>query len=92
MRERGIDISSHRSAQVTEEMCAKATVILAMATHHKDRLISKFPKHKEKMHLLSEMAKGRILDIPDPIGCGPEEYKKVANMIERFLIRIEDLI
>jgi len=62
----GIDIQSHRSQVVTEEMLQRADFVLVMEQGQKEALYSEFPRYKEKIYMLSEAAKGIPYDIPDP--------------------------
>jgi len=84
MREYGLDISGHRSCEVTAEMLARADLVLTMTQGHKESLLVEFPEARGKTFMLSEMA-GLPLDIADPVGQSLERYRETARDIDRFI-------
>ena len=88
MRERGIDISSFTSRQLTEELIEKADLILTMKKSYKDRIISGYLQSGRKVFTLKEFA-GEIddLDINDPYGGGIVTYQTCAKEIKLTLIK-----
>lgn len=64
--EKGIDISQHRSHQVSEEMLKSFQLILTMEQGHKEALRIEFPETASRVFLLSEMI-DQVFDIRDPI-------------------------
>lgn len=55
MRERGIDISSHRAKSLSERDVLEADLILTMSLSQKRELVERFPQAKGKTFLLSEL-------------------------------------
>ena len=84
MEERGIDISGHRSHDLTSEDVEEADLILTMERGQAEAIRLEFPQHAHKVHLLSEMA-GRHHDIRDPYGGPLYEYRQCAAEIERLV-------
>lgn len=84
MAERGIDISAHRSRNVTEEIMEEAALVLAMTCNHVEALRLAFPPHAGKVHLLSEMS-GRSGDVDDPIGGTLADYEATAKNLEDLI-------
>lgn len=84
MAERGIDISDHRSHDLTPQDVEEADLILTMERGQAEAIRVEFPPHAHKVHLLSEMA-GRHYDIRDPYGGPLHEYRQCANEIERLI-------
>lgn len=63
MRERGIDISSHRAKNVTREMVSSADLILVMTLTHKRMTLDRFPEARGKVFTLKEyVSKNSSLD------------------------------
>jgi protein-tyrosine-phosphatase len=95
MTQRGIDISDHRSHDLTAEDVEGADLILTMERGQAEAISLEFPQHAHKVHLLSEMA-GRYYDIRDPYGGLLVEYRQCAAEIERLIeegyLRIMDLV
>jgi len=84
MAERGIDISDHRSHDLTPEDVEGADLILTMERGQAEAISLEFPPHAHKVHLLSEMI-GRHYDIRDPYGSPLYEYRQCAAEIERLI-------
>ncbi|KKM10809.1 hypothetical protein SY88_12065 [Clostridiales bacterium PH28_bin88] len=94
MAEAGLDLSQHRANVLTEEMVREADLILTMTGRHLDRVVQLCPAAAEKAFTLTGYAAtGEAKDIPDPIGCSVEEYRRCAvdlreairAALERFL-------
>lgn len=85
MSEMGIDISGHRSRQVTSELLTPFDLILTMESGHKEALKVEFPEISDRVYMLSEMTH-ETEDIPDPIGGPITEYEATAQLIESYLL------
>ena len=84
MGELGIDMRGHRSREVNESLLAASDIILVMEQGHKEALCAEFPKHAEKIFLLSEVG-GKIRDIVDPVGGSLVDYKATLVEIRNYL-------
>ncbi len=84
MHEKGLQIRGHSSAHINEELVDWADVILAMQLNHKEYILGHFPHAGEKTHLLTEFA-GEEGEVPDPSGCGVEEYRECADRLTSLL-------
>lgn len=78
MKEMNIDLSSHRSKPLTDELINKADIILTMTKAHKQLIEQMAP---DKVFTLSEYADGTQRDIIDPFGGDIEEYRQTATEI-----------
>ena len=81
MQEHGIDASSHRARQVTEDMLAAADLVLAMEPKHLDRLYQMAPQIRGRAFLL-----GKWLDdqpIPDPYRQQRPAFEHAWKLIEQ---------
>lgn len=91
MKSIGIDISLHRSKQVTENMINEASLVLTMTTQHKIYIQEKFPFLSYKVYTLKEYAKKNLhekttdLDIMDPYGLTIKYYYECAKEIKNCL-------
>ena len=56
MAERGIDLSGHKTACLTDEQVRWADLILTMEEHHRRRLLEQFPEAVGKAFVLKEYA------------------------------------
>jgi len=91
MARRGIQIANHRAHQITQGDMENADVIIVMTRNHRDSLVSEFPIHHSKIHLMSELD-GREYDIADPYGGTVEEYEICAKELERLIERGYDRV
>jgi protein-tyrosine-phosphatase len=95
----GLDLSGHRSRQLTAHDIEGADLILAMSTDHLLSVIEL--GGGERAALLSSYAGGHpagfpATSVPDPIG-GPDEeyeetYRLLQEMIERALERLQPVL
>lgn len=86
MRERGIDLSLHRTKPLTDDLIDMADVILTMTEAHK-MIVEGMAKDKVFTLLGYSGSEG---DIPDPFGGDLEEYKETADEIYDVLVDIAE--
>jgi protein-tyrosine-phosphatase len=84
LRERGGDISGHRSRDVTLDMVAEADLVLVMTSGHLEAITAEFPAARDKTILLSQLAGGRW-DIDDPVGQPLAAYRATADELDRLI-------
>ena len=84
MEQKGIDISEHRSQNLSKRLLEENDLVLVMEKNHKESIILSFPQEKEKIFLLSEII-GKNFDIVDPIGKSIEEFRATADELEIVL-------
>lgn len=77
----GVDLSGHRSSELTRAGIGGADLILAMAREHEDEIVALAPSARACTHLLSEFAGEGRQDVPDPVGGTREEYEAVYRML-----------
>ncbi len=82
MDELGIDISDHKSCQITKESVIWADLVLAMTSGHRNILIDLYPEASDKIYTISEYAYGTEEDVADPFGGDAEEYRQCALQIK----------
>lgn len=90
--EQQLDISDHRSRQLSRELIAAHDVILAMGPHHIERIAAL--GGEDKAHLLTDFAsRGRSQRaISDPMGSGLEVYRATFEELDREIRRAFDRI
>jgi protein-tyrosine-phosphatase len=85
MEDLELDIRPHRSHYLTSQDIDGASLIIVVTQDHKEALSAEFPRAREKVYLLSEMADERG-DIDDPSGSGSFElHRTCAQEIKRLL-------
>jgi len=84
MEDAGINISDHRSSQITKEMIWEFNLVLVMEKGHKEALKFEFPEYASKIYLLSEMI-GSYSNIEDPMGSSIVDFIDTAREIEQII-------
>lgn len=79
--EHGVDLRSHESQPVTDELLDQADSVFAMTRRHRDSLLATRPDLSDTVELLARDGS----DVPDPIGCGVNEYRACEEKIERHV-------
>jgi len=88
MKEMGIDLSSHRSKKINEQIVDESSLILTMTRMHKMQVLNEYPRSQGKVYTLKEFAdakEGLSKDIGDPFGQSVEVYRNCANEIKAAL-------
>lgn len=90
----GMDVSSHASQRVTQELVNRSDIILAMEDVHEDRILQLVPDAKNRVFLLKEFAKinDSNLNITDPVGSSLEFYQETFFMIKDAVERISKIL
>ncbi len=90
----GIDVSSHRSQKINEDMLRKSDLILVMEKIHEERILQLTSEIKNRVFLLKEFAKidDTNLNIDDPIGRPIEFYEDTLAVIKEAIERISNII
>jgi protein-tyrosine-phosphatase len=84
MKERGLDISHHRSQGVSTELLREFDLILVMEDMHRKSLQRNFPEAADKVYLLTAMA-DQEGNVDDPVYGTKETYRATVEELESFL-------
>ncbi len=88
MRNRGVDISGHRSQQLTPELVHRAGAVFTLTSDHRADVLDLVPGAAGRVHLLDAAG-----SIADPIGGGADDYARCAKQIERAVnTRLEEYL
>lgn len=88
-RNHGFSLSQHTSEPLSEKLVKRADLILTMEQEHKDFILEKFPEAAGKVFRLMEYgwqpdpedrATAEVLDVPDPTGRNPDDFKAFIQM------------
>ena len=80
MKERAIDISSHRARQLTPLLAAAADLILVMESGHERAGLAIAPQARGKVHRIGRFGS---FDVPDPYGLPRAAFEDALNLCER---------
>lgn len=84
LAEQGLDISGHRSRNITSEMLTDVDLVLCMESGHAEALRAEFPALAHKIYLLTEM-RGRKYNINDPYGGPLNTYQQMVKEVDEVL-------
>lgn len=82
LKEEKIDLSSHQSKKVSDELVKTARAVYAMTKGHAEVLQMMYPEYKNKIFTLSEK------DIADPYGGSLFAYRHAAAEIKEAVLKI----
>ncbi len=86
--ESGFDLRRHRSTPVDRGLLDQADVVLVLADGHRRQILEAYPHVAAKVQRLDEQG-----DVPDPIGCDVDVYRRCAEMIRRAVNkRMDEMI
>ena len=88
MQEMDIDISGHKSKQLTVGEAEDCDLVITMTKSHKNIIISSYPKFSDKTFTLSEFA-GEEGDVRDPYGMDEDTYRECAKQIMRLILKAD---
>lgn len=88
MKKKKLDLTGHRSRNITSELVREADSIFALTQGHLYNLLKAFPEARGKTCVLHPEG----IDIPDPYGGSLEIYETCARQIENaVLLRINQM-
>lgn len=88
LEEEGIDISEHRSQQLTKEVVNEADLILVMTQIHKLEVINFLEKPGKEVYLIKEFAPREEqgeMNISDPIGRSIFVYRSCRDELKQCM-------
>ena len=85
LKQRGIDVTGHRAAQLTVQDVKHSDLILTATEKHKAGVIAQFPDAAGKVFTLSEYATGAQADVVDAWQQPMAVYEQVFGQISGFL-------
>ena len=80
MKQRGVDISTHRGRQLTNNMLREAELVLVMETAQRLALEYKAPWARGKIYTLGHWEE---FEVPDPYGKPLAIFESVTELIDR---------
>lgn len=81
MRNKNIDLTSHASQPLTDQMIRQADVLLVMTRGHRQAILGEYPEMSDRVLLLSPDQR----DVSDPFGGPVDLYQQCADQIEGYL-------
>lgn len=83
MRDRGLDIGSHRGRQVTPEMALRADLILVMDARQLAWCAQWLPSVHGRVFLMGHWLGSPPPEIPDPQGLGPDAFRQAFEILRQ---------
>lgn len=93
LKDCGLDISNHRSQELTQDMVDKSIAIFCMTNVHRRFILEEFNVNEDKVHLMRDfMPSIKNKDIPDPFGQNLEAYKACRDNIVEAIPSVIDFL
>lgn len=80
MRERGLDLESHRGRQLDETLLRNNDLLLVMERGHQEWIESQWPHARGRIYRWGHWSN---FDVPDPYCKGESEFREVLAQIDR---------
>ncbi len=61
-----LDLGAHKSRRINRDLLDTYDLVLVMESNHREGLLVEFPEMADRLFLLSEVAVGKVYNIPDP--------------------------
>ena len=84
IKQRGLDISQHRSQIITIDIINEADLILTMGCNHKEALQAEFSCKENQIFMLTEMI-DQSNDIADPMHQPIEAFVRTADELDGII-------
>lgn len=90
----GLDLSGHRSAQLDRELVAWADLVLCMGESHRWQVADRGGEDKARLltDFLAEDDPRRGRPVLDPVGAGPEVYRKTLEVLREAVEGLVDAV
>jgi protein-tyrosine-phosphatase len=93
LAEQGVDMTGHRSRQLTGDLVDAANVIVVMTASHRDQMRILFRDAREKVFLLRSFDPAAdSVDVEDPIGADVGTYRQIRDTIESALPGLNEFL
>ncbi len=86
MKERGLDITKHRSHNLLAKDVKRADLVVAVERSVAEAITIETPSAADKVHTLGELADDPR-DVEDPVGQPIEEYRYTVELLQGMLQR-----
>ena len=81
----GLDLYSHKSRGVNQELLARHALILVMEHNHQESLKVEFPEMKDNIFLLTQVCTGVAYDVPDPVAQKGDTFLDIAKELSDLI-------
>jgi protein-tyrosine phosphatase len=88
IEERGGTLSGHSSCPLTPALLSQADSVFTMTMNHRMAIVQQHPELARRVQTLAPDG----TDVVDPIGCGPDEYRRCADQIGGYLHEIVEKV
>ncbi len=90
--ELSVDISSHRTRQISKEILLETNIVITMTNEQKSLLGEAYEIAALKTFTLAEYSTGTLEDVTDPIGGDIDDYRYCRDQILGYLIKLTEVL
>lgn len=90
-----LDLRSHKSMPLSNEMVETTDMLIVMTNMHKEVIVSRWPEASKKVYLLREFEENSNIndqEIMDPVGFPVEIYEKCFDLMKKPLEHLGEII
>lgn len=87
-----VDISKHRTRQLTEEILQESNIVITMTKEHKKLIGEAYEIAALKTFTLAEYSIGTMDDVIDPFGGSVDDYRYCRDQIMNYLIKMTEVL
>jgi protein-tyrosine-phosphatase len=92
LREKGIDMSLHRSSSLRASHVNNADLILTMTVSQRDIIADRFPDKRSAIYTLGEFAGYADCEVLDPYGKDLDAYRESLSQLQLIVDRLSSKI
>lgn len=89
----GIDLTTHRSTRVTDDLLAESDLVVLMDLRNRQHLHREFPDHADRAHFMHAFSDADAVEIDDPYDGGwrafDAAYESVTGAVERLVAGLD---
>ena len=88
LRHENVDLTSHQSQSIVDQIVNWADIIITMTKNHYEQLLDLYPAANDRVFTFSELAGLTESDVTDPYGQGQAAYQVTLQQLKQGMPRL----